>query len=141
MVLKPNHYLLQYTYNWIIDCMCGRFSNTAKPEWYKREFKVGKLNPAIFNPRYNIAPSQMINVIREEESDRAVSALKWGLVPSWAKDAEIGNRMINARAETITEKPSFREAFKKRRCIITCFRLLRMAEERRRRKTTLLFLS
>src|SRR5215210_407255 len=98
--------------------MCGRFSNNAKPDWYKREFKVGKLNPAVFKPRYNIAPAQMIDVVREEDAERVVSQLKWGLVPSWAKDAEIGNRMINARAETIAEKPSFREAFKSRRCII-----------------------
>ena len=98
--------------------MCGRFSNNAKPDWYKREFKVGKLNPAVFKPRYNIAPAQIIDVVREDDAERVVSQLKWGLVPSWAKDAEIGNRMINARAETITEKPSFREAFKKRRCII-----------------------
>ncbi|HEY0428980.1 MAG TPA: SOS response-associated peptidase family protein [Pyrinomonadaceae bacterium] len=87
--------------------MCGRFSNTAKPEWYKREFKVGKLNPAVFGPRYNIALSQMINVVRVEGDDRAVSTLKWELVPSWAKDAEIGNRMINARAETLAGKASF----------------------------------
>ena len=98
--------------------MCGRFSNTAKRESYEKEFKVGKLNPAIYQARYNIAPSQMIDVVRELESEKEVSQLKWGLVPSWAKDAEIGNRMINARAETITEKPSFRDAFRKRRCII-----------------------
>ena len=98
--------------------MCGRFSNNAKPDWYKREFKVGKLNPAVFKSRYNIAPSQNIDAIIEPNKERVIQQLKWGLVPSWAKDAEIGNRMINARAETITEKPSFREAFRKRRCII-----------------------
>lgn len=98
--------------------MCGRFSNNASPDWYQREFKIGKLNPAVFQPRYNIAPAQMIDVVREDEAERVVSQLKWGLVPAWAKEAEIGHRMINARAETITEKPSFREAFKKRRCIV-----------------------
>jgi putative SOS response-associated peptidase YedK len=60
----------------------------------------------------------MIVVVLEQEGDRTLEQLKWGLVPSWSKDAEIGNRMINARAETITEKPSFREAFKSRRCVI-----------------------
>jgi putative SOS response-associated peptidase YedK len=98
--------------------MCGRFTNRAKPEQIKREFKVGAKNPNLFHPRYNIAPAQMIDVVFEPETTRILSQLKWGLVPSWSKDAEIGNRMINARAETLTEKPSFREAFKSRRCII-----------------------
>jgi putative SOS response-associated peptidase YedK len=61
---------------------------------------------------------QTVPIVRESSSDRIISTLKWGLVPSWSKDAEIGNRMINARAETLTEKPSFREAFAKRRCLI-----------------------
>lgn len=98
--------------------MCGRFTNRAKPEQIRNEFKVGKANPEIYKERYNIAPAQMIDVVFEPETERILSELKWGLVPAWAKDAEIGNRMINARAETLTEKPSFREAFKKRRCII-----------------------
>jgi putative SOS response-associated peptidase YedK len=98
--------------------MCGRFTNKAKPEQIKTEFKVGAKNPDIYQPRFNIAPSQMIDVVFEPETERIISQLKWGLVPSWAKDSEIGNRMINARAETLTEKPSFREAFRSRRCII-----------------------
>lgn len=68
--------------------------------------------------RYNIAPSQVVVAVRRFERDRVLSGLKWGLVPSWAKDVAIGNRMINARAESIAEKPSFRSAFKSRRCII-----------------------
>jgi putative SOS response-associated peptidase YedK len=98
--------------------MCGRFTNNAKPEQIKSEFKVGAKNPNLYEPRFNIAPSQMIDVVFEPEGERILSQLKWGLVPSWAKDPDIGNRMINARAETLTEKPSFREAFKNRRCII-----------------------
>lgn len=97
--------------------MCGRFTNRAKPEQIKTEFKVGRLNPDIYKERYNIAPTQMIDVVVQTD-ERELSQFKWGLVPSWAKDADIGNRMINARAETLTEKPSFRDAFKKRRCII-----------------------
>lgn len=97
--------------------MCGRFSSSAKPEQIEKEFRLGKLNPNLFKPRYNIAPSQMIDVVFEPEGERILQQLKWGLVPSWAKDAEIGNRMINARTETLHEKPSFREAFKSRRCI------------------------
>lgn len=72
-----------------------------------------------FVPRYNIAPTQDIAAIRQtEEGDIECRALRWGLIPFWAKDKSIGNRMINARAETIAEKPSFRAAYKKRRCLI-----------------------
>ncbi len=98
--------------------MCGRFSSSSKPEQIKKEFKVAVEDPAIFKPRYNIAPSQMIPIVLDRTGERIVAQLKWGLVPSWAKDALIGSRMINARAETLMEKPSFREAYKSRRCII-----------------------
>ena len=97
--------------------MCGRFTNNAKLEQIRAEFQVQReINH--FQPRFNIAPSQMIEAVISNESERVVTQLKWGLVPSWAKDPDIGNRMINARSETLAEKPSFREAFKKRRCII-----------------------
>ena len=98
--------------------MCGRFTNNAKPEQIEKEFKVGKKNANLFQPRYNIAPAQMIDVAFELENERVLSRLKWGLVPSWLKDATTSKGLINARAETIAEKPSFREAFKSRRCII-----------------------
>ena len=98
--------------------MCGRFTNKAKPEQVKSEFKVGAKNPNLYEPRFNIAPSQMIDVVFEPETERIISQLKWGLVPSWAKAAQASKGLINARAETLKEKPSFREAFKSRRCII-----------------------
>ncbi len=98
--------------------MCGRFTNKAKSKDIAKEFKVGRKNANLFEPRYNIAPSQMIDVVFEPENERILSQLKWGLVPSWSKDAPTSKGLINARAETITEKPSFREAFKSRRCII-----------------------
>jgi putative SOS response-associated peptidase YedK len=98
--------------------MCGRFTNRAKPEQIKKRFKVGVKNPNLFQPRFNIAPSQMIGVVYTPETERILSQLKWGLVPSWSKDAPTSKGLINARAETITEKPSFREAFRSRRCII-----------------------
>jgi len=71
-------------------------------------------------PRFNIAPSQPIAAVRLQETDqkRELAMLRWGLIPSWADDARIGHRMINARAETVAEKPSFRTAFKRRRCLI-----------------------
>ncbi len=98
--------------------MCGRFTSKAKPKDIEKEFKVGKLNPKLFEPRYNIAPTQIIPAVLESEGERIVNALRWGLIPSWAKDASIGSKMINARSETLAEKPSFRNAFKSRRCII-----------------------
>jgi putative SOS response-associated peptidase YedK len=98
--------------------MCGRFTNRAKPEQIKKEFKVGNKNSVFFEPRFNIAPAQMVNVVLAPESERILSQLKWGLVPSWSKDAPTSKGLINARAETLTEKPSFREAFKSHRCII-----------------------
>ncbi|GJL65914.1 MAG: DUF159 family protein [Nitrospirales bacterium] len=72
------------------------------------------------SPRYNIAPSQLVACIRTnpESLERECVELKWGLVPSWAKDPSIGNKLINARAETVDEKPSFRKAFKHQRCLV-----------------------
>lgn len=98
--------------------MCGRFTSNAKPEQIEKEFKVGKLNPKIFKPRYNIAPTQMIPAVLETDGERIVNELRWGLIPRWAKDESIGNKLINARAETLAEKPSFKNAFRARRCII-----------------------
>ena len=70
-------------------------------------------------PRYNIAPTQFIAAVRRDEQDTPqLAMLRWGLVPFWAKDPSIGNRMINARSETVAEKPSFRNAYRKRRCLI-----------------------
>ena len=72
------------------------------------------------SPRYNIAPTQPIPVVLEtiEDKTRQFKLLHWGLIPSWAKDAKMGAKLINARAETVTEKPAFRSAFKKRRCLV-----------------------
>ena len=75
---------------------------------------------ADLHPRYNIAPTQEVPVVRldSDSGDRKLSLVRWGLVPSWAKDPSIGNRMINARSETVAEKPSFRSAFRRRRCLV-----------------------
>lgn len=98
--------------------MCGRFTQTATPEVIAELFHVD--NPPLFKPNFNIAPSQRIAVVRlKPESDkRECVLLRWGLIPSWAKDAKIGNQCINAKAETVAEKPAFRSAFKKRRCLV-----------------------
>jgi putative SOS response-associated peptidase YedK len=96
--------------------MCGRYVQRTPAKTLSKEFQVSEM-PEI-KPRYNIAPTQDILSIRRIEDEREAILLKWGLVPSWAKDVSIGAKLINARSETVTEKPSFREAFKKRRCII-----------------------
>lgn len=98
--------------------MCGRFSLSTPLADLEALFGLGDLPP--LDPRYNLAPTQTVAVVRVAPNarKRELVWLKWGLVPSWAKDPEIGNRMINARSETVTEKPSFRAAFKKRRCLI-----------------------
>lgn len=97
--------------------MCGRFTLTADLEQLEERFSF-HASPLSLTPRYNIAPSQaVLSIIRDEAGTRG-GLLRWGLIPSWAKDADIGNRMINARAETVAEKPSFRRALQKRRCLI-----------------------
>lgn len=96
--------------------MCGRFSIFADPERLAERF-AASLPPEGLVPRYNAAPTQNLPVILNEEAG-AIQLLRWGLVPFWAKDPSIGNRMINARAETLAEKPSFRNALHKRRCLV-----------------------
>jgi putative SOS response-associated peptidase YedK len=96
--------------------MCGRFAFYSPHEAVTRLFDVAAA-PDI-EPRYNIAPTQYVAAVRETGGPREVAMLHWGLVPSWAKDKAIGARMINARAETLTEKPSFRSAFRRRRCLV-----------------------
>jgi putative SOS response-associated peptidase YedK len=97
--------------------MCGRFAFYSPHEAVTELFGVEF--PLAFEPRYNIAPTQYVAAIRlDEEQQPEGVMLRWGLVPSWAKDPAIGNRMINARAETVAEKPAFRAAFKRRRCVV-----------------------
>jgi len=96
--------------------MCGRFTLTLDPGDLQEALNFD-ISSAILSPRYNIAPSQPVAVVRDAVS-RAVELFQWGLVPSWAKDASIGYKMINARSETISEKPSFRVPFARRRCLI-----------------------
>jgi putative SOS response-associated peptidase YedK len=96
--------------------MCGRFTQRTPAERLKREFQLEEIPP--IEARYNIAPTQNILAVRQMADDREAVLLKWGLIPSWAKDASMGARLINARSETVEEKPAFRQAFKQRRCII-----------------------
>jgi len=97
--------------------MCGRFAFYSPSEATAALFGVESSTTVV--PRYNIAPTQFIAAIRRDEEEQPeLVMLRWGLVPFWAKDPAIGNRMINARAETVAEKPSFRNAYRKRRSLI-----------------------
>ena len=98
--------------------MCGRFTLVAAPEAVAESFDL--VTPPEISPRSNIAPTQPAPTIVAigDRAPRSFRLLRWGLIPSWAKDAGIGARMINARAETIAEKPAFRSAFKNRRCLV-----------------------
>lgn len=98
--------------------MCGRFTQTNKPKQIDKEFKVNTAQDSFLKPRYNIAPTQTIPAVLETGEGRIISGLKWGLIPHWSKDDTFAAKLINARAESIAEKPSFRDAFRNRRCII-----------------------
>jgi putative SOS response-associated peptidase YedK len=99
--------------------MCGRFSLNQTGEGLADVFHQLNVVPPV-EPRFNIAPSQPVATITAtlNNPEPQFHLLQWGLIPSWAKDPTIGNRLINARAETVSEKPSFRAAFKRRRCLI-----------------------
>ena len=97
--------------------MCGRFTFVVSPDEIMERFELDSI-PFDLPPRYNIAPGQNIPAIIEDKGQRRIGQLRWGLVPSWASDAKGGYKMINARAETLTEKPAFRRLFERKRCII-----------------------
>lgn len=96
--------------------MCGRFTLAVEDDELQAEFP-GIQFPAQFVPRYNIAPSQPVLAIPNDGRDKADFFI-WGLIPSWAKEPSIGGRLINARAETLAEKPAFRGSYKYKRCLI-----------------------
>ena len=102
----------------IAKTMCGRFTLFDSSDSLAERFGLGEVTS--LSPRYNIAPSQAVAVVRipAEGADRELALLRWGLVPSWAKDPSVGSRMINARAETAPEKPAFRAAIRRRRCLV-----------------------
>ena len=98
--------------------MCGRFTLKTSRAKIAEMFRLQRLGE--FDPRYNIAPSQPVLAVRTDADggQREGVMLKWGLIPSWAKDPKIGNSLANVRADTVAEKPAFRSAFKKRRCLV-----------------------
>jgi putative SOS response-associated peptidase YedK len=97
--------------------VCGRFTLTASREVLARAFDLGDV-PEL-EPRFNVAPGQPIPTVwQTPEGRRELRARRWGLVPHWARDARIGSRLVNARAETAAEKPAFRSALRQRRCLV-----------------------
>jgi putative SOS response-associated peptidase YedK len=107
--------------------MCGRYASSRKPEDLIEEFEVTEPRIKVpLEPDYNVAPTKEVYAVLERPpsedktapAERQLRVLRWGLVPSWAKDPAIGNRMINARMETVAEKPSYRRAFSSRRCLL-----------------------
>jgi putative SOS response-associated peptidase YedK len=97
--------------------MCGRYALHANPEVVALQFALG--GAPDFEPSYNICPSSEILVVREDRDARRVAArFRWGLVPHWAKDPAIGNKLANARGDTVADKPAFRDAFRMRRCLV-----------------------
>ena len=97
--------------------MCGRYTLTKSIKAIESHFKTVHINLKHL-PSFNIAPSQLSAVIIHSSNKLNLIGMKWGLIPSWSKDGSMGNKLINARSETLNEKPSFRESFKKRRCLI-----------------------
>lgn len=95
--------------------MCGRFSLTATPEDVRALF--GYIDQPNFPPRYNIAPTQPVAIVRREQNQRRFGLIRWGLIPSWVKDPASFTLLINARSETAAEKPSFRVAMRHHRCL------------------------
>jgi len=101
--------------------MCGRYTQTSSWSELVHLYRITEGPPPLnLRPRYNIAPTQDVAVVcvALDGGGRALARMRWGLVPSWAMDIAIGARLINARAETVAEKPSFRDAYRRRRCLI-----------------------
>src|SRR5690242_15769141 len=100
--------------------MCGRYRLTTKAEALARRYHARMADDLHFAPSWNVAPSQDVLAVRwnPESGERSLDALHWGLIPHWAKDAKIGYRTINARSETADKTPAFRQAFRKRRCLV-----------------------
>lgn len=98
--------------------MCGRYSLTADFQVIEDRFGEATFDITKYEESYNIAPSQMVLSVVNDGSKNRLGFLKWGLIPPWAKESKIGFKMINARSETVHEKPSFREAFKRKRCLV-----------------------
>jgi putative SOS response-associated peptidase YedK len=98
--------------------VCGRYASSANPDDLASYFTVEEPSDEVLPPSYNVAPTDPVYVVMERHEKRQLRVVRWGLVPSWAKDAKGGARLINARSETVSEKPAFRAAYQRRRCLV-----------------------
>ena len=98
--------------------MCGRFVQSHDASFYADAFQVETIRTETLPSSYNVAPTDSVYAVAEHDGKRLLGSFRWGLIPWWAKDRKIGARNINARAETVAEKPTFRDSFAKRRCLI-----------------------
>jgi putative SOS response-associated peptidase YedK len=98
--------------------MCGRFVAASDPDGVARFFMVDERKFIDFSPSWNVAPTDPVLAVASHDDRRVLVTFRWGLVPFWAKDTKVASRHINARAETVAEKPAFAESFRRRRCLI-----------------------
>ena len=98
--------------------MCGRFVSASPPDELARYFQVEQVAEQVLEPSFNVAPTKDVYVVVESGGVRRLDAFHWGLIPFWAKDRKVGQRMINARAEGLADKGAYKRAFQKRRCIV-----------------------
>lgn len=98
--------------------MCGRYASSANPDDLAAYFTVEEPPEEVLPPSYNVAPTDPVYVVVDRKEKRQLKVVRWGLVPSWAKDPKVGARFINARRETVADKPAFRAAYQRRRCLV-----------------------
>lgn len=98
--------------------MCGRFASSVPSEELARLFRVDAVEEDLPPPSWNVSPTRIARVVAVVDGTRELAGFRWGLIPRWADDPSIGSRMINARAETLERRPAFREAFRRRRCLV-----------------------
>jgi putative SOS response-associated peptidase YedK len=98
--------------------VCGRYASSANPDDLVSHFRVEEPPEEVLPPSYNVAPTDPVYAVMERHEHRVLKVVRWGLVPSWAKDPKGGARFINARRETVAEKPAFRAAYQRRRCLV-----------------------
>jgi putative SOS response-associated peptidase YedK len=121
--------------------MCGRYVTQSSPALLAERFAAVEVRIPELEPNFNVAPRTKVPVVAVREDHRVLDLLRWGLVPSWAKEEKIGDRLINARAETVATKPAYRRAFAKRRCIIPAdgFYEWRKLEDRKQKQPYFVF--
>ena len=103
---------------WHSRRVCGRYVSTEDPDQLRLMYEADTIDVPVLPPNYNVAPTQPVYVVDEMSGPRNIRVVNWGLIPSWAKDASIASKLINARSDTIWEKPSFRSAIRTSRCLI-----------------------